>query len=317
METHDTATPQADHPVFVLVHGAWHGAWCYAHVAAALAARGYLSIARDLPAHGIHARFPASYLARPLDQDAFGAEPSPVANTTLDEYATQVMQAVDDAYALGRGKVVLVGHSMGGLAITAAAERAPEKIAKIVYLAAFMPASGVPGLDYVRAPENQGELLAPPDAREPACGWCAARRSAQRRRRISRTDEARAVRRRAAGRFRCGREPDELRRAGRAVRDRDPDDRRPLGRARPSLHQVPAGSRDPARAAAALHRRSRRVRTRQPDPRAPARQQPLAVRVAAGRAGRRARRHREGLSRAGAAGHAYATDRSRPSRFAR
>ena len=144
----------------MLVHGAWHGAWCYAHVATALAARGHLSIARDLPAHGINARFPASYFARPLDKDAFGAEPSPVANTTLDDYATQVMQAVDDAYALGRGKVVLVGHSMGGLAITAAAERAPDKIAKIVYLAAFMPASGVPGLDYVRAPENK-EMLGP------------------------------------------------------------------------------------------------------------------------------------------------------------
>ncbi|OXH81731.1 alpha/beta hydrolase, partial [Burkholderia multivorans] len=97
----------------------------------------------------------------PLDKDAFGAEPSPVANTTLDDYATQVMQAVDDAYALGRGKVILVGHSMGGLAITAAAERAPDKIAKLVYLAAFMPAAGVPGLDYVRAPENRGELLGP------------------------------------------------------------------------------------------------------------------------------------------------------------
>ncbi|MDR8749301.1 Pyrethroid hydrolase [Burkholderia multivorans] len=156
-----TAPSQSDHPVFVLVHGAWHGAWCFAHVAAALAARGHLSIARDLPAHGLHARFPASYHVRPLDKDAFGAEPSPVANTTLDDYATQVMQAVDDAYALGRGKVILVGHSMGGLAITAAAERAPDKIAKLVYLAAFMPAAGVPGLDYVRAPENRGELLGP------------------------------------------------------------------------------------------------------------------------------------------------------------
>ncbi|MGU7784152.1 alpha/beta fold hydrolase [Burkholderia sp. PU8-34] len=163
METNVTAaspaSPQSAHPVFVLVHGAWQGAWCYAHVAAALAARGHLSIARDLPAHGINARFPASYFKRPLDKEAFATEPSPVANTTLDDYASQVMQAVDDAYALGHGKVVLVGHSMGGLAITAAAERMPEKIAKIVYLAAFMPASGVPGLDYVRAPENEGEML--------------------------------------------------------------------------------------------------------------------------------------------------------------
>ena len=167
METHVTVAPlasshtaaAADHPVFVLVHGAWHGAWCYAHVSTALAERGHLSIARDLPAHGLHARFPASYFKRPLDAAAFGAEPSPVANTTLDDYASQVMQAVDDAYALGHGKVVLVGHSMGGLAITAAAEQMPEKIAKLFYLAAVMPASGVPGLDYVRAPENEGEML--------------------------------------------------------------------------------------------------------------------------------------------------------------
>ncbi|MFP3562115.1 alpha/beta hydrolase, partial [Paraburkholderia sp. SIMBA_049] len=36
METNVTAAAPSDHPVFVLVHGAWHGAWCYAHVAAAL-----------------------------------------------------------------------------------------------------------------------------------------------------------------------------------------------------------------------------------------------------------------------------------------
>jgi pimeloyl-ACP methyl ester carboxylesterase len=148
-----------DRPIFVLVHGAWHGAWCYAPLAAALAARGHLSIARDLPAHGLNARFPASYLKRPLDKEAFASEPSPVANTTLDDYASQVMQAIDDAYSLGHGKVIVVGHSMGGIAITAAAEQMPEKIAKIVYLSAFMPASGVPALDYVRAPENRGEML--------------------------------------------------------------------------------------------------------------------------------------------------------------
>lgn len=155
------AHPSPSRRVFVLVHGAWHGAWCYAHVATALAARGHLAIARDLPAHGLNARFPASYFKRPVDAAAFAAEPSPVANTTLDDYASQVMQAVDDAYALGHGQVILVGHSMGGIAITAAAERMPEKIAGLVYLAAFMPASGVPGLDYVRAPENQGEMLGP------------------------------------------------------------------------------------------------------------------------------------------------------------
>lgn len=83
-----------------------------------------------------------------------------MAATTLDDYTEQVLHAIDAARALGHPRVVLVGHSMGGVAITAAAERAPERIAALVYLAAFMPASGVPGLDYVRAPENHGEMLA-------------------------------------------------------------------------------------------------------------------------------------------------------------
>ena len=57
--------------------------------------------------------------------------------------------ALDEVRALGFEKVILVGHSMGGVAITAAAERAPEKIAAIVYLTAFMPQSGVPAISYI------------------------------------------------------------------------------------------------------------------------------------------------------------------------
>ncbi|AIP44567.1 alpha/beta hydrolase [Burkholderia pseudomallei] len=146
---------------FVLVHGAWHGAWAYERVIPALAAHGHAAVARDLPAHGVNARFPASFAKRPLDAAAFASEPSPVAGTTLDDYVDHVLRTVDQARALGHERVVLVGHSMGGLAITMAAERAPEKIAKLVYLAAFMPTAGTKGLDYVRAPENRGEMLGP------------------------------------------------------------------------------------------------------------------------------------------------------------
>lgn len=156
IDTHsrNTAAPLP----FVLVHGAWHGAWAYERLGAALAARGHASVARDLPAHGINARYPAAFWQG--DAQALAQEPSPVAITTLDDYTGQVLRAIDAACALGHPRVVLVGHSMGGVAITAAAERAPERIAALVYLAAFMPASGVPGLDYVRAPENHGEMLA-------------------------------------------------------------------------------------------------------------------------------------------------------------
>jgi pimeloyl-ACP methyl ester carboxylesterase len=145
----------------VLVHGAWHGAWTYERVIPLLMAQGHMAVAQDLPSHGLNARFPASYFIRPLDATAFASEPSPVAATTLEDYATSVLEVIDQICALGHDKVVLVGHSMGGLAITAAAERAPEKIAAIVYLTAFMPRSGVPGIAYIQSAENEGELVGP------------------------------------------------------------------------------------------------------------------------------------------------------------
>ncbi|KVE35614.1 peptidase M13 [Burkholderia sp. TSV86] len=155
------AAPASEPPAapFVLVHGAWHGAWAYSRVIPALAAHGHAAIAGDLPAHGANARFPASFFKRPLDAAAFASEPSPVASTTLDDYVDHVLHTIDQARALGHERVVLVGHSMGGLAVTLAAERAPQKIAKLVYLAAFMPTAGTTALDYTRGPENRGEML--------------------------------------------------------------------------------------------------------------------------------------------------------------
>jgi pimeloyl-ACP methyl ester carboxylesterase len=152
---------------FVLVHGAWHGAWTYERVIPLLARGGHAAVARDLPAHGLLARFPASYTKRPFDPAAFATEPSPIFATTLEECADKVLSTIDDARALGHEKVVLVGHSMGGVVITAAAERAPEAIAHLVYLTAFMPAPGVPLLSYIQAPENAGELIGPSLAADP------------------------------------------------------------------------------------------------------------------------------------------------------
>jgi pimeloyl-ACP methyl ester carboxylesterase len=145
---------------FVLVHGAWWGAWSFERLIPPLARRGHTAIARDLPGHGLNARFPRAYAQRPLDKAAFGTERSPSAHITLDDYADSVIRTIEDARSLGNGKVVLVGHSMGGIVITAVAERVPEYIEHLVYLAAFMPASGVPMSEYRTAPENEGSLLA-------------------------------------------------------------------------------------------------------------------------------------------------------------
>lgn len=153
---------------FVLVHGAWHGAWTYERVIPLLAAGGHAAVARDLPAHGLNAHIPAAYHARPLDAAAFATEPSGSAGTTLADYADSIVATIEQVQALGHEQVVLVGHSMGGVAITAVAERVPEHIARLVYLTAFMPASGVPGVSYIAAPENAGEMVGPQLLADPA-----------------------------------------------------------------------------------------------------------------------------------------------------
>lgn len=146
-------------PVFVFIHGAWHGASSFERVIPLLAGKGYSSVARDLPAHGLNARFPLAYSVRPLNPAAFASEASPVAGTTLDDYVNSVIDTIDRIHASGRSRVVLVAHSMGGVVATAVAERAPEKLHKMVYLTAFMPNSGVPGISYIQASENTGELV--------------------------------------------------------------------------------------------------------------------------------------------------------------
>ncbi len=150
----------------VLVHGAWHGAWCWQPVIPELLKLGLAPFTVDLPAHGLKACFPQGFGS---DPQRLASAPSPHAGITLDDYADAVLEVVDAAIAAGSGPVLLVGHSMAGIALTAVAERAPEKIARLVYLAAFMPMPGVPMIDYVRCADNAGEevaglFVAPPPA---------------------------------------------------------------------------------------------------------------------------------------------------------
>jgi pimeloyl-ACP methyl ester carboxylesterase len=141
----------------VLVHGAWHGSWCWQPVIPRLLRHGFAPFTVDLPAHGLGARFPEGFGG---DPQRFAGAPSPHRGITLEDYTEAVLEVVDAAVAAGSGPVLLVGHSMAGIALTAAAERAPEKIAKLVYLAAFMPMPGVPMIDYVRCAENAGDEVA-------------------------------------------------------------------------------------------------------------------------------------------------------------
>lgn len=112
MVWHDAAMARVPTTV-VLVHGAWHGAWCWAPLQAALDRRGVPSYAIDLPGHG------ASTL--PLN-DLYG-DAAHVAHT---------LRSLDR-------NVVLVGHSYGGAVVTEAASAADigDRVAHLVYLTAF------------------------------------------------------------------------------------------------------------------------------------------------------------------------------------
>ena len=93
----------------VLVHGAWHGAWCWDAVTPLLAARDVSCVALDLPGHGAD--------LRPL--------------TDLHGHGDAVRAALDTI----SGPVVLVGHSYGGAAITDAGTH--PAVRHVVYIAAF------------------------------------------------------------------------------------------------------------------------------------------------------------------------------------
>ena len=154
---------------FVLAHGSWHGSWTWGLVEPRLNLAGFMSIAIDFPGHGLDAVIPKSFRARPFDAAAFAAEPSPLAGIGVDRFADTVIAAADRARALGAERVFAVGHSMGGVPITFAAARAPEKFAGLIYLAALAPAPGKPAGAYLELEEQQQKSqIGPIVAADPA-----------------------------------------------------------------------------------------------------------------------------------------------------
>lgn len=105
---------------FVLVHGAWHGGWCYRDTAAALRAAGHTVFT---PTHsGVGERFHQS------------AE-----NITLETHIRDVCGCIEWEEL---NDIVLVGHSYGGMVISGVADRMAERILALVYLDAFLPQNG-------------------------------------------------------------------------------------------------------------------------------------------------------------------------------
>ena len=124
---------------FVLIHGAWHGSWCWELVTPRLEAAGHRVAAPDLP--------------------GMGENRTPLAEVTLDGWA----RFVADLVTAQDEPVVLVGHSRGGIVISQAAEYVPDRIASLVYLAAFLVPNGRTLHETMRMipprPESEGSLV--------------------------------------------------------------------------------------------------------------------------------------------------------------
>jgi pimeloyl-ACP methyl ester carboxylesterase len=118
---------------FVLVHGAWHGGWCWRKVARLLDDAGHVVYAPSLTGLGDRA-----HLARPEIDLALHVE-DVVALLECEELRN----------------VVLVGHSYGGMVITDVAARVPNRLAHLVYLDAFVPNAGQSLLDLAGAETAQ------------------------------------------------------------------------------------------------------------------------------------------------------------------
>lgn len=112
---------------FVLVHGAWHGGWCWRFVAPALRHAGHDVYTPTLTGLGERA-----HLVRP--------------GINLDLHVQDVLALLEmeDLH-----DIVLLGHSYGGMVITGVADRCPARIRRLVYLDAFVPENGKCALDYI------------------------------------------------------------------------------------------------------------------------------------------------------------------------
>ena len=120
---------------FVLVHGAFGGAWIWEPLVKRLKTAGHSVTAFDLP--------------------GMGDDRTPVSKCTLDSNAERLCKVL----AKQLGPSIVVGHSMGGVIATQAAARSPERVAALVFVAAFMPEDGQSVLDLTSFPEGVGDQV--------------------------------------------------------------------------------------------------------------------------------------------------------------
>ncbi|HEY5127418.1 MAG TPA: alpha/beta fold hydrolase, partial [Bradyrhizobium sp.] len=114
---------------FVLVHGAWHGGWCWAAVINQLERLGDRAYAVDLPGHGMNR-----------------ADRTKV---TLDSYVNSVAEFIERH---DLKDVVLAGHSLGGITIPGVAAKIRSRIKRVVWVTAIVALDGQPTVDPATSP---------------------------------------------------------------------------------------------------------------------------------------------------------------------
>lgn len=116
-------TPEGNmqNPKFLLVHGSWHGPWCWQYLQDALSRRGFASEVVALP--------------------SLGPDLTKLGNFSDDAAAVSAAAAAIDA------ELIVVGHSYGGAVVSEASFR--HNVKKLVFLAAFMPDSGRSYVSYL------------------------------------------------------------------------------------------------------------------------------------------------------------------------
>src|ERR1700761_3204519 len=119
------AEAQSPGRTFILVHGSWHGGWCWRRVSDQLQLKGHRVFCPTMTGLG---------------------ERSHLLNKDIN-VSTHVTDIVNVIRWEDLSDVVLVGHSYGGMVISGVAEQIPDKVSSIVFLDAFMPENGESMLD--------------------------------------------------------------------------------------------------------------------------------------------------------------------------
>jgi len=103
---------------FLLIHGSFHGAWCWQRFAPLLTERGHRVVTPNLPGSG--------------------DDPASLEHAGLRSYATRIASHIDEI----SGPVILVGHSMGGIVASQVAEWRADRLTAVVYICGLLLRSG-------------------------------------------------------------------------------------------------------------------------------------------------------------------------------